>query len=135
MFYDRQGNRKANAGFDAVIANPPYNVLAEKEPEDANRTLYLLSAPRQKMGMELVIELGNELKQFAPNTTIRSGDYPTVKHSLEVAVILSELTNVARIADFFDKAILYIAGRKKLKARDLSVRQLETSFGDIPSLL
>jgi len=31
VFYDDQGNRKANPGFDAVIGNPPYDVLAEKE--------------------------------------------------------------------------------------------------------
>ncbi len=30
VFYDEQGNRKAEAGFDAVIGNPPYDVL-EKE--------------------------------------------------------------------------------------------------------
>ena len=31
VFYDERGNRKDNAGFDAVIGNPPYDVLAEKE--------------------------------------------------------------------------------------------------------
>lgn len=31
VFYDEQSNRKQNAGFDAVIGNPPYDVLAEKE--------------------------------------------------------------------------------------------------------
>jgi Alw26I/Eco31I/Esp3I family type II restriction m6 adenine DNA methyltransferase len=31
VFYDEQGNVKANAGFDAVIGNPPYDVIAEKE--------------------------------------------------------------------------------------------------------
>jgi Alw26I/Eco31I/Esp3I family type II restriction m6 adenine DNA methyltransferase len=31
VFYDEKGNRKENAGFDAVVGNPPYDVLAEKE--------------------------------------------------------------------------------------------------------
>jgi Alw26I/Eco31I/Esp3I family type II restriction m6 adenine DNA methyltransferase len=31
VFYDEQGNRKNNVGFDAVIGNPPYDVIAEKE--------------------------------------------------------------------------------------------------------
>ena len=31
VFYDEHGNHKADAGFDAVIGNPPYDVLAEKE--------------------------------------------------------------------------------------------------------
>jgi Alw26I/Eco31I/Esp3I family type II restriction m6 adenine DNA methyltransferase len=31
VFYDEKGNRKANPGFDAVVGNPPYDVIAEKE--------------------------------------------------------------------------------------------------------
>jgi len=31
VFYDDQGNRKVDAGLDAVIGNPPYDVIAEKE--------------------------------------------------------------------------------------------------------
>jgi len=31
VFYDEQGGRKDSTGFDAVIGNPPYDVLAEKE--------------------------------------------------------------------------------------------------------
>jgi len=31
IFYDEHGNRQEDAGFDAVIGNPPYDVLAEKE--------------------------------------------------------------------------------------------------------
>ncbi len=31
VFYNEQGIHKENAGFDAVIGNPPYDVIAEKE--------------------------------------------------------------------------------------------------------
>jgi len=31
IFYDERGNRKTNAGFNTVVGNPPYDVLAEKE--------------------------------------------------------------------------------------------------------
>jgi len=31
VFLDEKGNRKDNPGFDAVVGNPPYDVLAEKE--------------------------------------------------------------------------------------------------------
>ena len=31
VFYDEKGNYKINPGFDAVIGNPPYDVLAAKE--------------------------------------------------------------------------------------------------------
>ena len=36
VFYDEQGQRKGNPGFDAVIGNPPYEVLASKENRNAN---------------------------------------------------------------------------------------------------
>ena len=35
VFYDVKGNRKPNAGFDAVIGNPPYEVLSVKETKDS----------------------------------------------------------------------------------------------------
>lgn len=34
VFYDGKGERKANAGFDAVVGNPPYEVLSVKETRD-----------------------------------------------------------------------------------------------------
>ncbi|MEW6033514.1 MAG: Eco57I restriction-modification methylase domain-containing protein [Chloroflexota bacterium] len=31
VFYNENGERKSHAGFDAIIGNPPYDVIAEKE--------------------------------------------------------------------------------------------------------
>lgn len=105
------------------------------EPLDANRALYLLCAPAKKMAVEVVGELSSALKRFATNAIIRSGDYPRVKNSLEITIILSELSNVRRVTDIFRKAVLYINDRRKQRGKDFESRQLETSFGDIPSLL
>ena len=48
-FYDKQCNRKANAGFDAVIGNPPYDVLERErlgtENPHAELAKYLESNP------------------------------------------------------------------------------------------
>ena len=49
VFYDEQGNRKNNAGFDAVIGNPPYDVLEKErlgtEAPHAELAKYLESYP------------------------------------------------------------------------------------------
>jgi len=105
------------------------------EPKDAGRALYLLSGPTHKMAVGLISELSIALRQFASNAIIRSGDYPRHKHTLEVSVILSELTNVKRVNEIFNKAIVYIANKKRNHSRDKEYQELETSFRDIPSLL
>jgi type I restriction-modification system DNA methylase subunit len=47
VFYDEQGNRKNSAGFDAVIGNPPYDVLEKErlgtEDPHAELAIYLES--------------------------------------------------------------------------------------------
>jgi hypothetical protein len=135
---DRSNFREKAAESQTAIQamNSSLTDLSMKcEPRDANRGLYLLCAPPERMSVELVSDLSTALKRFAINAIIRSGDYPRAKKSLEVAVILSELTSVKRVTDFFNKAIIYIAARRKQRGRDYESRQLETSFGDIPSLL
>lgn len=104
------------------------------EPKDANRALYLLSGPTHKMAVGLISELSIALKNFAENAIIRSGDYPRMKDRLEVAVLLSELTNVRRVNDIFNKAIIYIANKQRSRGKDPGYQELNTSFRDIPSL-
>lgn len=134
---NRDFRKKAiEGGAEIQAMNGALDSLSLKcDLKDANRALYLLCAPPQRMNVELVRGLGSTLKTAATNAIIRSGDYPRRKRSLEVTIILSELTNVRKVADYFNKAILYIASRKKQRGKDFESQQLETSFKDIPSLL
>ncbi len=134
---NRDFRKKAIEGGEEIQAmNAALDNLSLKcNLKDANRALYLLCAPPQKMSVELIRELSTTLKAAATNAIIRSGDYPRVKRSLDVTIILSELTNVGKVADYFNKAILYIASRKKQRGKDFESQQLEASFKDIPSLL
>ncbi|MFH0913789.1 MAG: tubulin/FtsZ family protein [Chloroflexota bacterium] len=104
-------------------------------PRDANRALYLLCAPPDKMNMNLIREMGTALKNIAPDAIIRSGDYPRSRSSLEVAIILSELASVSKVTDYFNKVILYLGARKKKRGKEVEYQRLEDAFGDIPSLL
>lgn len=104
-------------------------------PTDAHRALYLLCAPPEKINMTLVTALSNALRNIAQEAIIRSGDYPRAKRSLDITVVLSELSNVGRISDYFSRVLLYLSARKKLKATDSEQGRLEDAFKDIPSLL
>ena len=75
------------------------------KPEDAASALYLVSAPAQEINLDLIKELGDYLKQAAPSAIIRSGDYPVGRGIMEVTVILSRLSDVARVRDFYTRSV------------------------------
>lgn len=64
VFYDEQGNRKDDAGFDAVIGNPPYDVLERErlgtENPHAELAKYLESNPAYHPA------LGGKMNLFRP---------------------------------------------------------------------
>jgi cell division GTPase FtsZ len=105
------------------------------EPKNAGRALYLLTAPPKEMNMDIIKELGDNLKAVAPNALIRSGDYPRQKGSLDVTVILSELSAVRKITNYFTKALDLISMIKARQGLQYSSRKLEETFNDIPVLL
>jgi cell division GTPase FtsZ len=103
---------------------------------DAGRALYLLSAPHKEMNMDLVKELGDYLSDIAPNATIRSGDYPRGKRSVEITLILSKLSNVEKIREYYDKAMDLIPEFKRREEEVASrLRTMEEVGEDLPSLL
>ena len=105
-------------------------------PRDSKRALYLVSAPHEEMSMDLIKAIGDHLNSMAPNALIRSGDYPRPKGSVSVTLILSEISAVRKITEYFTKAIDLIS---VVKARQQGLlypdRKLETIFDDIPMLL
>jgi cell division GTPase FtsZ len=105
-------------------------------PKDSRRALYLVSAPHEEMSMDLIKEIGDHLRDVAPNALIRSGDYPRQKKSVDVTLILSEISAVRKITGYFTRAIDLIS---VVKARQQGLqypdRKLEAIFDDIPILL
>jgi len=108
----------------------------ECDPQDAHRALYLLSAPVKEMNMELVKELGDYLKGFAPQAVIRNGDYPREKGLLDVTVILSELSDVAKVRDYYTRSS-ELAKEMKVRAKNKESKAglAEEAGKDVPSLL
>jgi len=105
-------------------------------PTDARKALYLLTAPPEAMGMDLIKELSASLKGMATEAIIRSGDYPRGKGSLDVTIILSELINSRKVMDYFTKTINSMSVAKRRQGGiEWEHRGIEEAFKDIPSLL
>jgi len=105
-------------------------------PKDAGRALYLLSAPAKEMNMDLVKELGDYLRDIAPNAVIRNGDYPRERGVMDITVILSELKDVEKVRNIYDKTTDIIPMIKKRQEEiKSSLKNIEETSKDIPSLL
>jgi tubulin-like protein CetZ len=105
-------------------------------PLDSKRALYLIAAPPKEINVDLIKELGMYIKNMAPEAIIRSGDYPRDKGAMDVTLILSELSDVEKVRNYFSKAISLIADLKKRQEGVVNTqRSIDVSIKDIPSLL
>ncbi len=105
-------------------------------PTDAGLALYLLSAPSKEMNMDLVKELGDYLKSISPKATIRNGDYPREKTMVEVTLILSRLSDVEKVKEYYSKSTSLIPEfERRQKEAEGKLRTMEEVGKDIPSLL
>jgi len=105
-------------------------------PMDAGRALYLISAPAKEMNMELVKDLGDYLRDIASEAIIRNGDYPRERGVLDVTVMLSELSDVEKIRNYYTESSSFIPEVKKRQRRaESKLSKIEEAAKDIPSLL
>ncbi len=105
-------------------------------PLDSKRALYLVSAPAKEINVDLIKELGMYIKNMAPEAIIRSGDYPREKGTIDVTLVLSEMSDVEKVRTYFTKAINLIAELKKRQEGVVSTqRGIDITIKDIPSLL
>jgi len=105
-------------------------------PGDAGRALYLLSAPAKEMNMDLVKELGEYLRDLAPDAIIRNGDYPRERGVVDVTVMLSELNDVEKVRHYYSASASFIHEvKQKQQEVESKLRAIEDAAKDIPSLL
>ena len=105
-------------------------------PADSGRALYLLSAPAREMNMDLVKELGDYLRELAPEAVIRNGDYPRERSALDITVVLSQLSDVEKVRKYYNKSAGFLHEIKgKQEAAESKLRKIEEASKDIPSLL
>jgi cell division GTPase FtsZ len=105
-------------------------------PAESGRALYLVSAPPKEMNMDLVKDLGEYLRDMAPEAVIRNGDYPREKSLIDVTLVLSELGSVEKIRNYYETATQFIqASKGREKQVETKLREIEEVAKDIPSLL
>ncbi len=105
-------------------------------PMDAGRALYLLSAPAKEMNMELIKDLGDYLREIASEAIIRNGDYPRQRGSMDVTVILSELSDVEKVRNYYTESVNFMPEVKKRQRRvESKLSKIDEAAKDIPSLL
>jgi cell division GTPase FtsZ len=108
----------------------------ECNPQDAYRALYLLAAPASEMDMDLVKELGDHIRGIAPQAVIRNGDYPREKGLLDVTIILSEISDVAKVREYYTKSASLAKEYTERQKAKASKAVLEEEAGkDVPTLL
>ena len=134
-FHFREKANESQRGIQAMT-NAVSELSLQCAPQDAGRGLYLISAPPKEIDMNLIKDIGAHLKRLAPEAIIRAGDYPREKEILDVTVILSELSGVRKITDYFTQTINLIRTiKRKREGVEVEVRDIEQAFKDIPLLL
>ncbi len=105
-------------------------------PINAGRALYLLSAPAKEMNMDLIKELGNYVKGIAPNALVRNGDYPRERGVLDVTVILSDLSDLEKIREYYSRSIGLVQEMEERREKAESrLSGMDDASKDVPSLL
>jgi cell division GTPase FtsZ len=105
-------------------------------PAEARRALYLVSGPPKEMSIDMIKEIGDYMRDIAPEAIIRNGDYPRNNNVVDVTIIFSELSDVDRVRDYYTRsASLIPETRRRQEETDAKLKALEDISKDIPSLL
>jgi len=105
-------------------------------PADARRAMYLVSGPAKEMNMDMVKEIGDYMRDIAPEAIIRNGDYPRERGAVDVTILLSELADVEKVRDYYTRSTNLIPEfKKRQEDTEDRLRALDDASRDIPSLL
>jgi cell division GTPase FtsZ len=105
-------------------------------PADSRRALYLVSGPAKEMNMDMVKEIGDYMRDIAPEAIIRNGDYPRERGTVDVTVLLSEMSDVDKVRDYYLRSTDLIPEfKKRQEETEDKLRALNDVSKDIPSLL
>ncbi len=105
-------------------------------PADSRRAMYLVSGPAKEMNMDMIKEIGDYMRDIAPEAIIRNGDYPRERGRVDVTVLLSELSEVEKVRDYYLRSTDLIPEfKKRQEETEDKLKALEDVSKDIPSLL
>jgi hypothetical protein len=76
------------------------------------------------------------MRDIAPEAIIRNGDYPREKGSVDVTLLLSELSDVDKVRDYYIRSTDLIPEfKKRQEETEDKLKALDDVSKDIPSLL
>jgi cell division GTPase FtsZ len=105
------------------------------DPKDAGKAIYIISGPEKEMNMDMVKNISTYIKELAPTALIRGGDFPGEKHFVDVTLILSQLSVVPRIKEFYEQATQYAREHKgQLEQTRKRIESLADVGKDLPTL-
>ncbi len=112
------------------------NLSLKCNPTDSGSALYMLSAPTVEMNMDLVKELGDYMSELAPEAVIRYGDYPRKTSTLKITLILSQLKNVEKVREYYDRMPEVIREKERKQGEiEAKLKELIDASTAVPSLL
>jgi hypothetical protein len=105
------------------------------ESRDTGKAIYIISGPEKELNMDMVKSISDYIKELAPEALIRGGDFPGEKHFIDVALILSQLSFVPRIADLYEQATKYAKEHEgQLQQTKKRIQSLADLGKDLPTL-
>jgi cell division GTPase FtsZ len=105
-------------------------------PADSRRSMFLVSGPAKEMNMDMIKELGDYMRVITPQAIIRNGDYPRERGLMDVTVLLSELSEVEKVRNYYSRSTDLIPEfRNRWEETQEKLRTLEDASRGIPSLL
>jgi len=76
-------------------------------PKDASYAIYIMSGPAREMNMDMVKGVSDYISEIAPSAVVRGGDFPGERHFVDITLILSQLSFVPKIKEFYERATQY----------------------------
>ena len=105
------------------------------DPKDAGKAIYIMSGPEKELNMDMVKSIADYVKELAGNALIRGGDFPGEKHFIDVTLILSQLSFVPRIKDFYEQATRYAQEHQgQIEETKKRIESLAELGKDLPTL-
>jgi len=104
-------------------------------PKDAAKVAYVIAGPAKEINMEMVKNVSDYVKEIAPNALIRGGDFPGEKHFIDITLILSQLSFVPKIKEFYEKAVQYgQVHKEQIEETHKGIQALADLGRELPSL-
>ncbi|MFC1904928.1 hypothetical protein ACFLXT_04115 [Chloroflexota bacterium] len=109
MFYPLKknhyrGSAKQSIDVAGALGQAVNNLTLNVNMEDVRRTLMLICAPKDIITLTALQEISSLFQKKSPESVVRIGDYPRRGRDISVTLILSQLTQVARLENIFSRA-------------------------------